>query len=165
MKRRVPRGHNRWNGRPNIIALAPDYRFWPNSDFHSRRRMSAVENSGHASPRWPHVEAPRPALSGRQVEVLGKDQEPEASGDDAGDGGVRVTQAARARSPWGSQTRNGAVASAVLVQPHALASAFWCIGTGPLRRALAGATRSGTAGVGHLLAIRGKRCAVSADVL
>jgi hypothetical protein len=76
-----------------------------------------------------------------------------------------VTQAARARSPWGSQTRNGAVASAVLVQPHALASAFWCIGTGPLRRALAGATRSGTAGVGHLLAIRGKRCAVSADVL
>ena len=49
--------------------------------------------------------------------------------------------------------RNGAVASAALVQPRALASAFWCIGTGPLRRALAGATRSGTAGVGHLLAI------------
>jgi hypothetical protein len=33
------------------------------------------------------------------------------------------------------------------------------------RRALAGATRSGTAGVGHLLAIRGKRYAVAADVL
>ena len=61
--------------------------------------------------------------------------------------------------------RNGAVASAVLVQPHALASAFSCIGTGPLRRALARATRSGTAGVGHLLAIRRERYAVSADVL
>jgi hypothetical protein len=32
----------------------------------------------------------RPALSGRQVEVLGEDQEPAASGDEPGDGGVRL---------------------------------------------------------------------------
>ena len=46
-----------------------------------------------------------------------------------------------------------------------LPAPFWCIGTGPLRRALAGATRSGTAGVGHLLAIRGKRYAYPPTVL
>ncbi len=45
------------------------------------------------------------------------------------------------------ENRNGAVASAVLVH------LAW---TGPLRLALAGATRTGTAGVGYLLAIRNK---------
>jgi len=46
-----------------------------------------------------------------------------------------------------SKTRSGAVASAVLVHYA------W---TGPLRLALAGATRSGTAGVGNPLTIRRK---------
>jgi len=39
--------------------------------------------------------APRPALSGWQVEALDQGEEPEASGDAAGDGGVYVM-----RAPW-----------------------------------------------------------------
>jgi hypothetical protein len=54
-----------------------------------------------------------------------------------------------AKADWHAHwpTRNGAVASAV-----SLVHLAW---TGPFRLALAGATRSGTAGVGQLLAIRG----------
>jgi len=37
--------------------------------------------------------------------------------------------------------------------------------TGPLRLALAGATRSGTPGVGHLLAIRARSYAASTEAL
>jgi len=37
------------------------------------------------------LEAPRPALSGRQVEALDQVEEPEASGDQPGDGGIRMT--------------------------------------------------------------------------
>ena len=90
-----------------------------------------------------HLEQVRHRAGCTAATALDQGEEPEASGDEPSDGGFRI-----------APIRNGAVASAVLVQPHALASAFWCIGTGPLRRALAGATRSGTAGVGDLFAIR-----------
>ena len=54
----------------------------------------------------------------------------------------------RVRANWSPKTRNGAADSAVLVHQTR--------GIGPLRLALAGATRSGAAGVGTLLAIQPK---------
>src|SRR6516164_1910108 len=69
----------------------------------------------------------------------------------------RPDSAARARRRESQlPQRNGAVASAVLVH------LAW---TGPLRLALAGATRSGTAGVGYPLAISRRSYAASTETL
>src|SRR5215471_15449822 len=48
------------------------------------------------------LEAPRPAISGRQVEVLGEGEEPEASGNEPGDGDFRI-------APIRNGAGNGAV--------------------------------------------------------
>jgi len=55
--------------------------------------MSALEKTGHL--KRPDIEAARPAVSERPIEALDQDQEPEASGDEARDGCVRVRLEAR----------------------------------------------------------------------